>query len=177
MILEDRNNWSRQILAIGPQDYIRELETKRLSNLDAKNDPMSFNKSNADGKFTTTGTKQHAAWLQKRIIALKGKQKPAGFGDMIRKSRTGITFDQTWCKNIGIASTGRIQSVEARRKNSEKNSGERNPSFIGYYVSPCGVYFDSPRKAAGEFNVSYKTIKNWAKQNKNGWVFAAKEIA
>lgn len=54
MILENKDDWYREILVIGDPKYIRELETKRLKSLDAKNDPMSFNRNNADGDFLGT---------------------------------------------------------------------------------------------------------------------------
>jgi hypothetical protein len=48
-------NWCRQVLVIGESEYIYELEGKLLSELNAKMDPMSFNKHNNDcvysGKF------------------------------------------------------------------------------------------------------------------------------
>lgn len=52
MILENRNNWIRNILVIGDPKYIVELETDYLKLLDAKNDPMSYNGHNGDGKFS-----------------------------------------------------------------------------------------------------------------------------
>jgi NUMOD3 motif len=47
MILENPTDWVRNILVIGEPAYIRKLESARLSQLDAKHDPMSYNKSNA----------------------------------------------------------------------------------------------------------------------------------
>lgn len=55
MITENLDDWTREILVIGEPAYIRKLEEIRLNDLDAKNNPMSYNEDNADGKFTTTG--------------------------------------------------------------------------------------------------------------------------
>jgi len=55
LILENAVEWNREILAVGTPDNMRQLESKMLQQLDAKNDPMSFNESNADGKFSTAG--------------------------------------------------------------------------------------------------------------------------
>lgn len=55
MILENKNDWQRELLVIGESTYIVEMESKLLGLLDAKNDPMSFNKHNGDGKFTNAG--------------------------------------------------------------------------------------------------------------------------
>ena len=176
MILENKNDWIREILCIGEPNYILKLEADYLKVLDAKNNPMSFNMHNGDGKFTTTGRKEPEDAKQLRIKKLKGKKKPEGFGNIVRAARTGLKFDEEWCKNIGKASLGRIQNEDARKKNSQKNSGKNNASFIGYYISPMGSVFDSSRKAAAAFNVTRQTIVNWSKNNKNGWSFKAKEI-
>jgi len=55
MILENRPNWKREVLIIGEPKYIRQLETKYLKILNAKNDTMSYNQHNQDGKFHTIG--------------------------------------------------------------------------------------------------------------------------
>jgi hypothetical protein len=177
MIVYNKSEWERTILCIGNPGDIVKLEAAYLESLDAKNDPMSFNMHNGDGKFTTTGRKESAESKHRRIQKLKGKKKPEGFGNTIASIRTGMKFDDEWCKNIGKASLGRIQSSDARKKNSQKNSGKNNPSFVGYYVSPMGIIFESSRKAAAEFDVTRQTIVNWAKNNKNGWSFQAKEIS
>lgn len=55
MILENIENWKREILCIGAPEDIVKLESDYLVSLDAKNDPMSFNKHNGDGKFSSLG--------------------------------------------------------------------------------------------------------------------------
>ena len=176
MIVENKSEWERTILCIGEPKDIVNLEATYLKSLDAKNDPMSFNMHNGDGKFTTTGRKEPTEAKQRRIQKLTGKKKPEGFGDNVRAIRTGMKFDDEWRKNIGKSSLGRIQSADARKKNSEKNSGKNNASFVGYYIAPTGITFDSSRKAAVAFNVTRQTIVNWSKNNKNGWSFKDKEI-
>jgi len=52
---ENPLDWKREILVIGSAEYIKELETKYLKFTNAKNDPMSFNLHDGDGKFTTAG--------------------------------------------------------------------------------------------------------------------------
>jgi len=51
MIIENKSEWMREVLCIGTSKYIRELETTYLTAIDAKNDPISFNRNNADGNF------------------------------------------------------------------------------------------------------------------------------
>ena len=76
MILENRNEWVREILAIGESDYIRELEGKYLELLDAKHNTMSYNKHNGDGKFSVTGKKvgpRSAAHKANWTASVKGR--------------------------------------------------------------------------------------------------------
>lgn len=54
-IVRTPQDWVREILVTGASMYIRKLEGIRLTAVDAKNNPMSFNQDNATGKFTTTG--------------------------------------------------------------------------------------------------------------------------
>jgi hypothetical protein len=176
MILESKDEWKRDVLVIGSPEYIAALEIERLKSIDAKNDSMSFNMHNGDGKFTTVGRIEPEDAKKKRIDNLIGKKKPEGFGDVVRKSRTGLKFNDEWRKNIGIASTGRVQDDEARRKNSFANSGDKNASFTGYCVSPTGIKYDSCKKAARDFDVSRQTIMRWAKNNLKGWSFISKDI-
>ena len=111
--------WHRDILATGsPLDMIA-TEAKYLIALDAKNDPMSFNRHNGDGKFTTLGRVEPDDLKQKRIAKLKGikrseearknllesnrkkakdpeiikklrQPKPAGFGDKISAALSNV---------------------------------------------------------------------------------------
>jgi hypothetical protein len=68
LITENLAEWHREILAVGEPAAMLELETRYLVSLDAKNDPMSYNQHNSDGKFSTSG---QAPWN-------KGRGKPIG---------------------------------------------------------------------------------------------------
>ena len=175
MIEANPSEWKREVLVIGEPKEIVELEARYLKALDAKHDPMSFNGHNGDGNFTTTGTKWSDERRVRTMANMKGVKKPEGFGDKIRQARTGLEFDDEWRKNIGIASTGRVQDAEARRRNSESNGGDKNPSFKGYYTAPDGTVFDSSFKAGAKYNVTRQTIVSWSKSNKNGWSFTPKK--
>lgn len=85
MILEQREQWTRTILCLGTPEYIVDLETRLLTAVDAKNDPLSYNQHNGDGRFTGLnrpclhkGKKlgpQSPEACEKRSIAMKGKNK------------------------------------------------------------------------------------------------------
>jgi hypothetical protein len=55
LILQNRNEWKKDIIATGSVDEMIELETFLLQETDAKNNPMSFNQHNGDGKFKFKG--------------------------------------------------------------------------------------------------------------------------
>lgn len=59
LIESNQTSWHREILCIGEPAEMIELETRLLQSLDAKNDPLSYNQHNGDGKFTTAGVEPH----------------------------------------------------------------------------------------------------------------------
>lgn len=73
LIIENANEWNREILVIGDSKYILFLENQYLTLLDAKNDLMSYNRHNGDGKFTSTGVILSNSTKQKMSNARKGK--------------------------------------------------------------------------------------------------------
>ena len=176
LIQNNPSEWKREILATGEPFAMLSYEEQYLTNANAKNDPMSFNRHNGDGKFTTLGRVEPEDMKQARMAKMKGIKKPEGFGAKVSAVHKGKAVSDETRKKIGIASTGRPQSSDARAKNSEKNSGDKNPSFVGYYVAPDGEVFDSSRKAAAKYNVTRHTIVNWSKNNKNGWSFQLKGV-
>lgn len=74
LYLENPADWAREILVIGPAAYIRELEYKYLTALNARLDKMSFNLHNGDGKFTTAG-KVMAPKDMSHLFTLENLQK------------------------------------------------------------------------------------------------------
>lgn len=202
MITENSKEWNRNIIATGESNDILNLESAILKKLDAKNHPMSFNRHNGDGKFTTLGRIEPEHIKEKRISKLKGMKKPDGFGEKIKKIRTGLKFDEQWRKNIGLASKGRLQSLEARKKNSESHMGEKNhfygkthteetkqlirekktgkksSSWKGYWASPLGEQFVTLNQAHEKYSeVTTNTLRLWCKNNKNGWSFRPSGIS
>lgn len=176
LIQSNPYEWKREILATGSAVEMRNLEAEMLKQSDAKNNPKSFNRHNGDGKFTTLGRIEPADMKQVRAAKLKGIKKPEGFGNMVSAVHKGKSVSAITKQKIGIASTGRVQNADARAKNSEKNSGDKNPSFMGYYIAPNSEVFDSSRKAGEKYNVTRHTIVNWATDNKNGWSFRPKGV-
>ena len=153
MIVENRTEWIREILCIAEPSYILELETRYLHLTNAKNDPMSFNRHNGDGKFTSTG----------KIVSKLTKLK-------MSQTRSGIKKSQE--HRLALSEAHKNAEYLLNRK---PKFGEQAPRFIGYYVSPKNDKFSSAYTAAEKFKVSATTIRKWCKNNKNGWSFECKE--
>jgi len=139
MIIENKNDWVREILVIGESKYIRSLEAKRLSLLDAKNDPMSYNKDNATGKFNTVGispvNKGMPSALKgtKRLVAHPNKGKKLGpytdgRGDKISKSLKG---NVPWNKGQTKDNNSKMAAFsEYKKKNPSNNKGIIKPKVV-----------------------------------------------
>ena len=84
LVLEDKDNWNREVLVIGSPDYITDLENKYLISLDAKNDKMSFNKHNGDGIYVNCGDKN-----------------PMKNPDIAKKVADSIRGENHWTKHLG----------------------------------------------------------------------------
>lgn len=153
LIMKNPGEWKREILAIGDPKYILTLEAKFLSTIDAKNDPMSFNMHNGDGKFTTAGTSWTDEQREKAKVSYslsrKGKQKSDAHKKSIAKSLTGKT-----------------KTVQHRDALSASQQ-------LGVY-SDGTFSFKSSREAARFANVSQPTLLKWVKNNLNGWSFKPK---
>jgi hypothetical protein len=75
LIKQFPNEWSREILATGSPNEILILESKILSNLDAKNNLQSYNMHNGDGNFTTAGIVMSESWREKISKSNVGKKR------------------------------------------------------------------------------------------------------
>ena len=68
------------------------------------------------------------------------------------------------------------KSLKGNQKLIDNATGDKNPAFKGYYISPDNVRFDSSRKAAKYAEVKCKnTIISWSMKNKNGWSYETKQ--
>jgi len=153
MIVENTKEWVREILCVADPKYILDLENKYLTILDAKNDPMSFNRHNGDGKFTSTGKK---ASLSTRL--------------KMSKSRKGIKKSQEHRTALSIAHKNAEYILRRKPK-----FGAESPSFKGFYISPNNEKFASAHTAATAFNCSAPTIRKWSTNMVNGWKFQSKD--
>lgn len=75
MIIDNPSEWERDILVIGESKFIRNLERAYLLQQDAKNNPLSFNKTNADTNFGIPGMPLSNDVKKKISSSLTGKTK------------------------------------------------------------------------------------------------------
>lgn len=203
IILENKQDWKREILAIGLPEDMYELETKLLQRLDARSDPMSFNGHNNDGNYYSPIpwnkgkkglqigwskglTKASDERLLKQSIQQTGKnnhrfgKKPWNKGldisnpSVAKYANTLKTSGNRKNKCIGEANPAK--RLEVRKLLSEQKIGEKNPAWKGYYVDSTGKVFSSSKEAAREYNVADVSILRWVKNNKNGWKFIPKNL-
>ena len=151
MILENKNNWYREILCVGNPEYIVQLESDYLIALNAKNDPMSYNKHNGDGKFSSLGKpsslkgragnrkghKMSEEAKEKASIKLKGRQahnkgKPMSDEQKEKLRVAKIGKKQTKESNDKRSATlkGRKKSPEHNAKVSESLLGRERPKLV-----------------------------------------------
>lgn len=70
MIVENRDQWVREILLLGDPMYVVMMESELLKRLDAKNDHNSFNQHNGDGKWTTAGKTIPCTEIKRKNISI-----------------------------------------------------------------------------------------------------------
>lgn len=150
LITKNKSEWNRKILAVGEPSYILNLETNYLTYHDAKNNSLSYNRHNGDGKFTSTGIIATDKTKLKMSNNRKGKSKSDDHKQSISKSLIGLS-----------------------KTKEHKNSISEGQS-IGCYMFKDQM-FNTSRKAAEFFGVSNTSILKWSKNNINGWTFKPKE--
>lgn len=122
LVEQNPTDWVRTILVIGNSEYIRTLEAALLKSIDARNDPMSFNRHNGDGKFTTAGKtfirSPHSEETKNKISASRKGQMPGEKNPFYGKAHSQETKEK-----ISQANSGRVQTLEANLKRSVKLKG------------------------------------------------------
>lgn len=156
---------------------------------DIVNSPMWANLTPEWGLdwYTKTGIKESDETRKKKSIARLGEKNPMYGKTGVNSPLYGIPHSQEIKQKqsnaLKIYSSNRpakhneniAKSLKGNPKLIERVKGNKNPGFIGYWISPCGEKFDSSRKAAKFAGVKDKaTIISWCRKNKNGWKFESK---
>jgi hypothetical protein len=155
MILENEDDWFREVLMLGEPKFIRYMESRFLGYLAAKDDPNSYNKDNADGNFTSLGNTNCGApkgtipW-NKGLSTKDGSMTPRSKNRSERKDKGSIKMNQR---------------------------GPSKNAYYGYYVDSLGNRFVSAIEAGKCYGVSHTTILRWVKINKNNWQFILRNLS
>jgi hypothetical protein len=120
LILENRGDWKYEILYTGDPDFIKNLEKVILTELDAKNDPMSFNQHNGDGLYSRYGVKENEQTRQRKKEARLGIKNPM-YG------KTGILSPHYGKKHS--------DATNKKRSDSLKNYSQNRPNFHNENIS------------------------------------------
>lgn len=132
LLIESPNEWLREILCISTPEYIINLEASYLHALDAKNDSMSFNQHNGDGKFIL---KEHSQTTKDKFRdGRMAKTKNGFFGkkhttESIEKSkRVGPDNGMFGKYNKDNPNFGKERSEDSKIKYSQCKLGDNHPS-------------------------------------------------
>lgn len=154
-----------KILAIGPYDYIIELESKMVTELEVINESC--------WNLKTGGYRGIPGERTRKLISESGKgrkysaertQKILNSRESIKKeiykkvshSNTGKKRTPSQCKRISDMKKLKM-SVDSRNKISQAKKGNKNPSWKGYIKTPDG-YFMSTMSAATYYNMTDSNI-------------------
>lgn len=136
LIESNPGDWSREILAMGESKFMVQLESEILQELDAKNDPDSYNLHNGDSKYSYSGCKHSKVSCGKiaeanrrrgpRSEATKAKQRAAAIcryqnlsteeKEKYRAARRGKTHNEETKKKIGEAIIAYYQNLRPEEK-------------------------------------------------------------
>ena len=174
IILESKDEWLREILCIGEPDDMLTLEAKYLSVLDAKNDPLSYNMHNGDGKFTTAGKE---AWNKgikhphgktpwnkgkskttdasvAKMAATRATQPAHNKGKTMSDAQRALVTEQhrnrspETRKRMSEARLGKTQSAESNEKRSETLRGRKQtPEQIAKKAAARRAFYQRKREA------------------------------
>ena len=108
LIKNNQAEWHREILYTGTPEEVLALEVTLLEQFDAKNNPLSYNQHNGDGKFTRTGITVS--------VEIRSKQS-----ESIKKIHPG--------RGKPSPNKGKKASEETRRKQSLAKVGKKRPPF------------------------------------------------
>lgn len=112
LILENSNNWSREILWVGDRQSAVQIESLILQLLNAAKDPDSYNQSNANGKFYTSGMVAHNRGKlhseeSKRKMSEKRSNPSLETRNKISATVVGRKKSIDHCKNLTLAMLNR----------------------------------------------------------------------
>lgn len=168
LVIENPNEWAREIVMTGEPKEMRELEGDILEMLDASRDSRSWNKHNG-GKWSNTGGIHTAESRAKMSQALLGRKKPrtAEHQANLTKAITGKKRSPDFCRKISESQIGTKRSDACRLKMSESLKGRITPIETREKQSLAnkGKKFSAERCAAIRNGIASKSLEKFLKIN------------
>jgi group I intron endonuclease len=128
LIKANPEDWTREILFVFDGESSRlavEKETELLQKLDAKNDPMSYNRYNGDGVWSRAGKKTSEETKAKMSAVMKGRKHSEESKAKISAAKKGRKPSEENKAKLSVALKGRVFSEEWRQKISAANEGKK----------------------------------------------------
>jgi hypothetical protein len=94
------DEWERQIIATGDPIEMIKFEADLLQQLDAKNNPLSFNLHNGDGDFTTANMNLPDQWVDAIRKGNKGKVRSEQAKENYRQANRKKAKDPEYLKKL-----------------------------------------------------------------------------
>ena len=162
LVLENREEWTYEILHTGEPDYIVSLETAILTELDARNDPMSFNQHNGDGLYNRFGVKENKETRMKKREARLGEKNPMFGKKGMLSPHYGKTYSDEHRKkqSIGVKKYSECRPVEHNQTISKSLLG--NPKLSDRMKGENNPMYGFP---ASDYNKKMTTLKNSGDKN------------
>ncbi len=112
------DDWIKEIVATGSKEAMIELEQFILEELNAAQDPMSFNMHNSNGKFHNAGHSEETRRKMRRKLPEETRRK-------MSIAKKGVPMSEEHRRKVRLARTGHKRSEETRQKIRESQQARR----------------------------------------------------
>lgn len=126
LVLANRDEWTYEILSVGDREYIKQLEILLLCEVDARNNPQSFNQHNGDGIYSRTGT-THTEQTKLKMRQSHLNQIPWNKG----KKHSPDHIEKVASKLRGVSTGPRSEEMKAKQSAKMKGRAPWNKGKIG----------------------------------------------
>jgi hypothetical protein len=151
LILKTPLDWCREILHIGEPKEMLELESKILTELDAKNDQNSYNLHNGDGKFTTRGICMSDKWKQKISEGNSGKKRSEEAIENYKRANSEKAKDPNYLAKLKkpkpIGHGEKVSAATRGVSKSDEHRASMSKARKGVKTGPCS---EERKKAISE---------------------------